>query len=446
MRLKQHCKTKKLAPISGFVEFDIPEDWSVDKISVLASEIKDGPMGFHLHTHDYVDDGIPIIQIRNLQNLQVIKNELKFISEDKHNQLQKSQVKPNDIIISKTGKLGIIGVVPENFGPANLNQALARIHLKDNDLVPFVSLFLSSHLIQQILLAMGTGRAIQDGLRMGDIRNMRIPIPTHLERIQIIEFVNNKIRKLDEIHQKKENLLKLLTEKRQAIINHAVTKGLDPTAPMKDSGVEWIEKIPKHWDILPLKHPLEIPISDGPHTTPVFLDAGIPFVSAEAVKNGKIDFDYAHFISKENHEEYSKKCKPQRNDILMVKAGNTTGKLALVDVDFEFSVWSPLALIRLNKNNFPKYIFYFMNSNIFQDQINFTVNWNTQPNIGMKDIKNLLIIIPPIKEQKLISDFLDERTTKIDSLIQKTITQIERLQEYHKALISNAVTGKIDVR
>src|SRR6185437_15758325 len=203
------------------IEFDIPEDWSVDKISTLASEISDGPMGFHLHTHDYVENGIPVIQIRNLQNRQVIKNELKFISEDKHNQLQKSQVKPNDIIISKTGKLGIVGVVPEDFGPANLNQALARIHLKENELVPFVSLFLSSHLIQQILLAMGTGRAIQDGLRMGDIRNMRIPIPARIERIKIIEFVNKETKKLVKISQKKESLLELLKEKRQTTINHA---------------------------------------------------------------------------------------------------------------------------------------------------------------------------------------------------------------------------------
>jgi len=215
---------------------------------------------------------------------------------------------------------------------------------------------------------------------------------------------------------------------------------------MKNLESEWIKQIPQHWDLIPLKHLLEIPISDGPHTTPVFLNTGMPFVSAESVKNGKIDFDYAHFISKENHEEYSKKCKPQRNDIFLVKAGNTTGKLALVDVDFEFSVWSPLALIRLNKNNLPKYIFYFMNSNIFQDQINLTVNWNTQPNIGMNDIKNLLIVKSPLNEQKQIVDFLDKKTTKIDSLIQKTAIQIEKLREYHQALISSAVAGKIDIR
>ena len=215
---------------------------------------------------------------------------------------------------------------------------------------------------------------------------------------------------------------------------------------MKDSGVEWIGEIPEHWEVKRLKRILKIPLTDGPHTTPLFMDDGIPSISAAAIHDNQIDFSKQHFVSEADHLEFCKKAQPKRNDILLVKAGNTTGRLAIVNVDFDFSIWSPLALIRINGNNYPKFFYMLMQSIFFQNQISVTVNWNTQPNIGMNDIRDLKVIVPPKEEQKQIDNFLQKETTQFDDLISKSQSQIKILQEKRQALITSAVTGKIDVR
>jgi len=204
-----HKKFKKLFVIPRFIDFSIPESWKNCSISELSSEIKDGPMGFALHTYDYKDKGIPILRIQNLKNLTVTKDDLRFITKEKHEELKKSQVKPLDIIISKTGILGVIGVVPSNYGPANLNQALARITLKDKQFVRYVSMFLSSKIPQQILRVVGSGRTVQAGLKMSDIKNLEIPLLPLEEQKQITTILSNADSKISELESKKTNLERL---------------------------------------------------------------------------------------------------------------------------------------------------------------------------------------------------------------------------------------------
>jgi len=167
-------------------------------------------------------------------------------------------------------------------------------------------------------------------------------LPEPSERTKIAAFLDHETAKIDALIEKQQRLIELLKEKRQAVISHAVTKGLNPNAPMKDSGVEWLGEVPAHWEVLAIKHIVSIPITDGPHETPEFFDEGVPFISAEAVSSGFIDFNKirAH-ISEEDNRRFSKKYSPRKFDIYMVKSGATTGVTAIVETDCQFNIWSP---------------------------------------------------------------------------------------------------------
>ena len=209
----------------------------------------------------------------------------------------------------------------------------------------------------------------------------------------------------------------------------------------KDSGVDWLGEVPSHWDVAVIKHIVSTPVADGPHETPEFVDEGIPFVSAEAVSSGKIDFTKIRgFISQEDHERYCQKYKPQLGDIYMVKSGASTGTTAIVEDDREFSIWSPLAAIRCDEHSDPRYILNFLRSRHFQEGV--TLNWSfgTQQNIGMNVIENLQVTRPPLEEQKSIASFLDVETSKIDGLVSEQRRLIELLKEKRQAVISHAVT------
>ena len=220
-----------------------------------------------------------------------------------------------------------------------------------------------------------------------------------------------------------------------------------PYPVYKHSGVEWFGEVPEHWNVSALKHLVSTPITDGPHETPIKQDEGIRFISAEALSSGHIDFSKAWgFISKEDDERFSRKYKPQKNDIYMIKSGATTGIAAIVEDEIDFNIWSPLAAIRSNGKAFPKFLLYALRSREFQDGVALNWSYGTQQNIGMQVLGDLPVPIPPLNEQRAIADYLERETTKIDTLISKSEKAIELQKEHRIALISTAVTGKIDVR
>ncbi|WP_407323845.1 restriction endonuclease subunit S [Tenacibaculum maritimum] len=210
----------------------------------------------------------------------------------------------------------------------------------------------------------------------------------------------------------------------------------------KDSGVEWIGEIPESWDVTSIKNLLEIPITDGPHTTPKLYDTGIPFISAEAIRDNKIDFNRKRgYISEKDYELFSKKYVPKRHDIYMVKSGATTGNIGVVETDEKFTIWSPLAVFRTNNEKaFHRYLIYFLQSNIFKYQVELNWSYGTQQNIGMGVLSNLKITYPNTKVQTQIAAYLDYHTQLIDNLISKKETLIQKLQEQRQAIINEAVT------
>jgi type I restriction enzyme S subunit len=280
------------------------------------------------------------------------------------------------------------------------------------------------------------------------IGNLPALIPPPDEQQIITVFLDRETARIDALIEKKQRQIELLQEKRLALITHAVTKGLDPKVKMKVYDIEWLGNIPGHWKVMAIKFALAIPITDGPHETPEFLPDGIPFLSAESVKDDRLDFSRKRgFISPEDHARFSKKYVPKRGDVYMVKSGATTGNVARVETDEVFNIWSPLAVLRPHPaHSTTDFIFYFMKSRAFLASVELAWSYGTQQNIGMGVVSNLRIALPPLEEQKSIAAMLNTETAQSDALVMKVRDSIETLREYRTALISAAVTGKIDVR
>ena len=210
----------------------------------------------------------------------------------------------------------------------------------------------------------------------------------------------------------------------------------------KDSGIKWIGLIPESWSSTAIKHILSIPITDGPHTTPELFDTGVPFISAEAIKDGKIDFNKRRgYISELDYQLFSKKYIPKKDDIFMVKSGATTGNVAMLESDVKFTIWSPLAVFRANKAKvLPKYLHYYLQSSNLRYGVELSWSYGTQQNIGMGVLSNLYISFPSIEEQNKIISFLNNQTEIIDLLINKKQKLIELLKERRQSVINEVVT------
>jgi type I restriction enzyme, S subunit len=279
------------------------------------------------------------------------------------------------------------------------------------------------------------------------LKPIGVGVPPKDEQQAILEFLDQETAKIDELVAEQQRLMELLKEKRQSVISHAVTKGLNPKAVMKPSGVEWFGDVPSHWKVVALKHLVSRSIIDGPHESPECCDAGIPFVSAESVSKGFIDFDKIWgYISPKDHACYSKRYSPKRGDILMVKLGATTGVSAIVETEKEFNIWVPLAAIRLKPDIEPRFILHVLRSDNLHRAYENTWTYGTQQTLGLQTISNLRVPLPPREEREEIAKYIDSIVPAFESLIAEAQRGIDLLQERRTALISAAVTGQIDVR
>ncbi len=290
-----------------------------------------------------------------------------------------------------------------------------------------------------------TGSA-QPKLSQENLGRIKIAIPLLSEQQSIATYLDQKCGEVDKLITLQEEIITKLQSYKQSVITEAVTKGLDKNVPLKDSGIEWIGEIPEHWEASKTLFSLSMPITDGPHTTPGLFETGIPFVSAEAVSfgNGRIDFSRIRgYISENFYQECCKKYVPQVDDIYMIKSGATTGRVAIVDTDVKFTIWSPLAVFRCNKERMlPRFLFYQLQSNGYQKQIELNWSYGTQQNIGMRTLEKLILSVPPLSEQQSIANYLDQKCSEIDELISIKQQKIEKLKDYKKSLIFECVTGK----
>lgn len=293
------------------------------------------------------------------------------------------------------------------------------------------------------------GHGIVDDLwttRWQEMKRIIVPVPSLDAQRKIADYLDNIVSQIDLIISAAQVSIEEYKEWKTSIIFEATTKGVHSDAKMKDTGIPWIGTVPSHWRVTKTLHCLAMAITDGPHTTPELFDSGIPFISAEAVScgNGRIDFSHMRgYISQEFYEECCKKYIPQIDDVYMIKSGATTGRVAIVDTDKVFTIWSPLAVFRVNRERIlPMFLFYALQSDSYQKQVELGWTYGTQQNIGMRTLEALKICLPPIDEQAEIVSYLEERCGTIDSLIKEKEALISDLESFKRSLVYETVTGK----
>ncbi len=278
---------------------------------------------------------------------------------------------------------------------------------------------------------------------------LKITIPRKLpEQIQIAAYLDHKTAQIDDLISKKERLIELLKEERTALINQAVTKGLDPTVPMKDSGIEWLGEIPAHWEVPKMKFITEF-ILDGTHGTHPRVSKGYRLLSVRNIVKGKFVFrDDDSRVSWDEYESISSKFKIRKNDIQLAIVGATLGKVALVtNMNEEFVTQRSLATIRANESLCnSEFLHLFMKSEAFQSYLWMNTGFSAQPGVYLGTLQNCSIPIPDISEQLKLVKVIIEKDRCLGQTITNVMKEIALLKEYKTALISEAVTGKIDIR
>jgi len=310
----------------------------------------------------------------------------------------------------------------------------------------FLFYYLKSHVFQNQFRRSLTG--LIGGVSISNINNFIIPLPSINEREIIAKFLDCKVNIIDQLISKKEKLIRSLIEKRQAIINEAVTKGINPNSRLKDSGVEWLGMIPEEWDLANLRYLGSF--QNGISQSGDYFGSGDTFLSyGDVYKNERLPelVSGLALSNKTEKEHYS----VREGDVFFTRTSETIEEIGIASTCFktiENAVFSGF-LIRMrpfeNKlyKGFSKY--YFRS---FVPRIHFTKEMNlvTRASLSQELLKSLPVCLPPLEVQKEIASYLDKKTSIVDSALAKIESSIEKLKEYRQSLISEAVTGKIDVR
>lgn len=263
------------------------------------------------------------------------------------------------------------------------------------------------------------------------------------EQQQIAYYLDKKCGEIDKVINTQKDIIEKLKEYKQTVITEAVTKGINPNVEMKNSELKWINHIPTNWENRKMISILSMRVVDGPHESPELYDDGIPYISATAIENGKINFSLMRgYISSDYCDKCDIRYKPQLYDILVVKLGASTGQVAIVETNRRFNIWVPLAAIRCNEKVNPYFIYYAFQSNYFIKQMEISWTYGTQQTLGVKTIERLRVLVPPIEEQNQICNYLDKKCSEIDNAISQKGQLIDKLTEYKKSLIYECVTGK----
>ena len=399
---------------------EIPRDWNTVRCAHLfeVKHIKNTSGEINLSV--YRDYGVIKRDSRN--------DNYNRISEDTSNY---KLVEPGDFVFNKMkcwqGSLGISehrGIVSPAYTVCKPKRSFHGKY--------FHYLLRSWSYIQEFNRLSYGVRTGQWELRFEDFKNIIVPYPSMPEQAQIASFLDHKTEQIDELLRIKERRIKLLQEQRTALINQAVTKGLDPNMGMKPSGVEWIGEIPAHWKMDKIKY---IATFISEKSTP---ETDAIKISPENVesKTGKVLDFYSSYDAVG--------VKFQDGDVLFNKIRVYLNKVVFAKYD-GYSL-GEMIVIRPTLQSMGKYLFYLMLSSRFIEYCDSISYGAKMPRTAVDDILNAKIPIPLDQEKFQIANFLDRKTGQIDELIAAEQQKIELLKEYRQSLISEAVTGKIDVR
>lgn len=290
-----------------------------------------------------------------------------------------------------------------------------------------------------------SGDDVRDGLAASYVKKQKIPVPKYEEQQAIADFLDKECAQIDSIAADLEKQIELLQQYKKSLITETVTKGLDKTVPMKDSGVEWLGKIPEHWDVEPIKYRVTFHNGDRGENYPSkseLQSEGIPFINAGHLEGDGLNMDNMDYISEEKYRIMGG-VKLRSGDILYCLR-ESVGKNAIVDMN-QGTVASSLVAIRSVRIS-AKYLYYCLNSHIEEVQRYLWDNGTAQPNLSADNLGKYKICIPPVEEQMTIVEYLNNICSQVDNLIIGKRRQLSTIQQHKKSLIYKYVTGKKRVK
>jgi type I restriction enzyme S subunit len=415
----------------------VPEHWAVSRIKWIAEKIGSGktPLG---GSEVYASEGILFLRSQNVYDEGLRLDDAVYITHETDCEMENTRVNPGDILLNITGaSIGRTTLVPTPFVPANVNQHVCIVRVSDIDKRPFVSLAMQADFVKSQISLAQTGAA-REGLNFEQIGNLVFAMPPTIEESEtIVAFLRREISQIDRLIEEQQRLIELLEEKHQAVISHAVTKGLYPDSPMKDSRADWIGQVPSHWVVERAGHLFterdeRSELGDEEMLTVSHLTGVTP--RSEKTVN---------MFEAETTEGY-KKVYP--GDLVINTLWAWMGAMG---------VSSHLGIVS------PAYHVYRPRLNMRSDYVNALVRvpsfareasrwskgvWSSRLRLYPQDMFQILFPVPPLEDQKKISERIREQEAKMAQLIEESERGIAILQERRGALISAAVTGKIDVR
>jgi len=421
---------------------EIPGNWMAKRIKYIG-DLSSGT-GFPNEEQGLTKEEIPFYKVSDMN---LIGNEIFMIKENNSINLDTAKklgarfFNEGDIIFPKVGVALL----------TNKRRILTKKSCIDNNIMGLKlykdssTKFIYYYLLKEDFSLHANPGAVPS-LNEKQVSNFLVHYPTPPEQKSIANYLDHKTHQIDTLIEKKQKQIELLKEQRTAIINHAVTKGLNPDVKMKDSGIEWLGEIPAHWEISFLKRFCN-KITDGSHFSPPTQDEGYPYVTVKDVDEDKINFDNCKRIAEKDYLFLKKNgCQPKKFDLLLTKDG-TIGKAVVIKEDGPFVILSSLGLLTPNQDKFlSDFLRYYLISGINVDQMFSNIRGSALTRLTIKLINNLIIICPPLSVQEIIIKYLDSITNKFNTTIERMQIIIDLLKEYRITLISEAATGKIDVR
>lgn len=416
----------------------IPSEWKFSEFKYYVDIIS----GYAFKSSDYSENiGVPIIRIGDI-NKSINLNSAKKANPKNIDELDRFIIQKGDLLLAMTGATIGKNVMFNSDDLAYINQRVGLLRSKENLNQHFLKYYIDTDFFKEFINLECAGSA-QENISSSDIANFKICIPSLKEQTQIAHYLDHKTQIIDALIEKKELLVKKLELQRQAIINEAVTKGLNKNAKMKDSGIEWLGEIPEHWEVVKLKYLAnEINTGKTPSTS-----------VEEYFKDGEIDWfspsDFNSIYLRKSLKKITQKAVDDlkirlypKNSILLIGIGATLGKVGIVETRC-FSN-QQINAISFNEKINPFYGLYFLDS--IKEIIINESNASTMAILNQSKTKELLMLKPPLSEQIEIIEVINKKVKQLDLISNKTKQQIKKLKSYRQSIISEAVTGKIDVR
>ena len=426
----------------------IPANWEINKIKYI-STLK-GRIGWHgLTSDEYTNEGAYLITGTDFEKGSINWDTCVHVPMRRWEEARDIQIENGDLLITKDGTIGKVAIVKNMPGKTSLNSGVLRIMPIEGYSRRFLYWVIQSEEFWNWFNYKNAGNSTIIHLYQGDFAEFVYAFPNYAEQESIADYLDMHCAKLDSIISDLEQQIETLQKYKKSLITEAVTKGLDKSAPMKDSGIEWIGKVPETWDIKRIKY-ISTLITKGATPDDIsFIEDElhpIRFIKAENIQNGKLHQEPEFFITTADNVTLQRAILRDK-DILFVIAGATIGKVAKMRAELmPCNLNQAVCLIRMKASQCPDYYNYVLQSNITSVVINLLTVQAAQPNLSMGNIANIKVPVPLLEDQIVIAEFLDAKCKQIDDTLAIKQSQLETMRAHKTSLIYEYVTGKKRVK